>query len=154
MIIRKAVDRDFQTISRIYNEIRKSQFPWIASASISDDDFRKDSAGEEIQIAEMDGLIVGFVSAWKVEGFIHHLFVEPKLQGTGVGARLMDFAERIYPSPLRLKCGAENKRGIDFYQRRGWVILESGTSEDGKYYLMEFGKPSKAAHATKAIAPR
>ena len=118
MIIRKARESDLESISLIYNKVREQHFPWIDSKAISEGDIRKDTDGEEITVAEIDNLVVGFISIWEPDNFIHHLFVSLEYQTMGVGSKLMEFVEQSHPSFLRLKCVAENKRAIEFYKKR------------------------------------
>ena len=36
-------------------------------------------------VADTDGQVVGFVSIWQPEDFIHNLFVSPEWQNHGIG---------------------------------------------------------------------
>ncbi len=61
--------------------------------------------------------------------YIHRLAVDPKFQGKGYAQKLMDFAEKYarengYNS-IRLDTFSENKRNLNFYEKRNYVKLES-----------------------------
>lgn len=57
---------------------------------------------------------------------IHRLVVDPKYQGKGYARRLMDFAEKFAKennySSIRLDAYSQNKRVIDFYEKRQYFI--------------------------------
>jgi len=89
--------------------------------------------GEAIHIAELNGKLVGFVSVWAVERFIHHLYVLPEHQGRGVGGALLKACEDIYGLPLSLKCDFCNEAARRFYRNRGWHPLEQGVGDNGPW---------------------
>ena len=81
-----------------------------------------------------DGVVKGFV---KISGNeIEKLFVEPVLQGQGIGKKLLCYAVR--------NCGAEqlwvlenNSRAAAFYQRNGFYVTdEKKLEEDTDEYLV------------------
>ncbi|MEZ5327002.1 MAG: GNAT family N-acetyltransferase [Verrucomicrobiales bacterium] len=154
MKIRLASSPDWSAICEIYNSVRLRQFSWIDPATIEPDDIRRDSDGEEIHVAVKGGAILGFISVWSPESFIHHLFVSPDSQGQGVGVRLLEFACDAYQSPLRLKCVQMNEKALNFYKRNCWAVIDEGTSEDGSYLLMEYSKPNQAVVSTPFRVPR
>lgn len=67
---------------------------------------------------------------WQFNGskilVIHRLVVEPKYQGKGYARKLMGFAENFAKennySSIRLDVYSENKRVIEFYRRRAYLI--------------------------------
>lgn len=81
-----------------------------------------------------DGVVKGFIKLSGNE--IDKLFVEPSLQGQGIGRRLFDFAVR--------NCGADhlwalekNMKAISFYQRNGFAATgEKKPEEDTAEYLI------------------
>jgi len=85
-----------------------------------------------------DGVVKGFV---RVDGQeIVKLFVEPVLQGMGIGEKLLRFATDV--------CGAnclwvleKNERAIAFYQRHGFAKTnERKLEEDTTEYLIRMTK--------------
>lgn len=135
--IRPATPDDEPALSRIYNEVRRAQFPWVDAAGISEGDFKRDSEDEEVFVEELDGVVLGFIAIWVPDSFVHHLFVALEHQGRGTGGRLLEFAQRRYAWPLHLKCVEANERALAFYKKRGGVVLDRGTSHEGEYLLME-----------------
>ena len=57
---------------------------------------------------------------------IHRLVIDPKYQGKGYARKLMDFAEKFAKgnnySSIRLDAYSQNKRVIDFYEKRKYFI--------------------------------
>ena len=85
---------------------------------------------EDIRVYD-DGVVKGFILV--KDGEVRKLFVEPILQGQGLGARLLEYAvERMGANTLWAL--EKNTRAIRFYQRHGFQLtsekqLEDGTSE-------------------------
>lgn len=79
-----------------------------------------------------DGAVKGFLHT--ETGEVKKLFVEPVLQGQGIGAALLEYAiERLGAS--RLWALEKNRRAITFYERHGFHVTperkpEEGTAED------------------------
>ncbi|WP_186438487.1 GNAT family N-acetyltransferase [Cohnella terricola] len=139
MQIRQAEKADYDALREIYFQSRNRHFKWLAPSSIAPEDFDKDTEDEFILIAADGERVLGFSSVWVPTHFIHHLFVHPDFAGQGVGTALLEACCERFVSPRpTLKCVAANTSALNFYQSRGWTILEQGTSEDGPYYLMEY----------------
>ena len=85
---------------------------------------------EDIRVFD-DGVVKGFILVRS--GEIKKLFVEPILQGQGLGAELLEYAaERMGANTLWAL--EKNTRAIRFYQKHGFHLtgekrLEDGTSE-------------------------
>ena len=85
-----------------------------------------------------DGVVKGFILVQ--DGEIKKLFVEPILQGAGIGAGLLEYAlEHLGAQTLWTL--EKNEGAIRFYQRHGFRLtgerqLEDGTSE----YLVQMQK--------------
>ena len=60
---------------------------------------------------------------WEENG-IGGIFVDPKLQGKGIGSALMLTLQQIWPI-LSLRVYAKNLRAVQFYRRHGFKILMS-----------------------------
>ena len=93
--------------------------------------------GEEVHVAVLDGTIVGFISVWTTDRFIHHLYVAPLYQGSGIGSILLQLCEELYGLPLSLKCDSCNERAQRFYRRKGWTPTEKGVGTDGSWDRFE-----------------
>lgn len=82
-----------------------------------------------------DGVVKGFI---RVRGAqIEKLFVEPVLQGRGIGAQLLEFAmTQLHAESLFAL--EKNTRAIRFYQRHGFCLTGVREKEpDTNEYLVE-----------------
>jgi len=85
-----------------------------------------------------DGVVKGFILV--KDGEVRKLFVEPVLQGQGIGAKLLKYAVE-HMGAYALWALEKNEGAIRFYQRHGFRLtgerqLEDGTSE----YLVRMQK--------------
>ena len=68
-----------------------------------------------------NGRIAGFISL--SADHIEALFVEPDMQGRGVGGALLEYAKNLH-QVLTLAVYEENKNAVAFYLRNGFEIVE------------------------------
>ena len=92
---------------------------------------------EDIRVWD-DGVVKGFILV--KDGEVRKLFVEPVLQGQGIGAKLLEYAVE-HMGAKTLWALEKNTDAIRFYQRHGFRLtgekqLEDGTSE----YLVRMRK--------------
>ena len=85
---------------------------------------------EDIRVWD-DGVVKGFILV--KDGEVKKLFVEPVLQGQGIGAGLLEYAVEHMGAKM-LWALEKNAGAIRFYQRHGFRLtgekrLEDGTSE-------------------------
>lgn len=137
--VRKAQDSDLEPLELLFLEVRQKTFFWKPSHLFAIQDFRKDTQGEEVYIAENEHKnLLGFISVWKGDHpFIHHLYVLPSSQKKGVGTLLVRHLFLHFPLPYRLKCLVKNREAIRFYAKTGWNYIEEGEGDDGSYLLLE-----------------
>ncbi|MBC8716337.1 GNAT family N-acetyltransferase [Ochrobactrum sp. Marseille-Q0166] len=83
----------------------------------------------ETWVAVLNGEHVGFIGL--LDCFIGGLFVDPSVQGYGIGHRLLDHALTL-KGELSLEVYADNKRACRFYQRLGFQeISRRGEDDNG-----------------------
>ena len=75
-----------------------------------------------------DGVVKGF--AHVAEGEIRKLFVEPVLQGGGIGAKLLQYAVRQEGARF-LWALEQNEKAIAFYRRHGFRMTGDRKTEEG-----------------------
>ncbi|WP_050769283.1 GNAT family N-acetyltransferase [Blastopirellula marina] len=136
LITRVASRRDHPACAKIFYAARKATFHWMPPAKIRFDDFEQATADEPIWVAERQRQIVGFVSWWPPENFIHNLFVAPGQQRSGVGEKLLTACLAQIGRPARLKCNIANEAALAFYEKLGWRRDSQSTSPEGLYWLM------------------
>ena len=136
---------DRPAIERIYREAVGAA-DWLPGSARLHPDFGAVSQGEVVYVAkDVAGEVVGFISVYVPESFIHHLFIAPHAQRQGVGSVLLASLGDWLPSPWRLKCVRANRRALAFYAARGWQGVGSGESPDGEYVLLELRPAPEAA---------
>lgn len=133
---REAREADWPALEMIFHTNRADGAGWL-DPNRPKDDLRQQSDGEEIRVAEIGGKVVGFLSVWEPESFIHHLYVDVSHQRAGIGKKLLSEALERYAKPMRLKCVAENRAALEFYFRSGWKEVGRGESDEGLYLLLE-----------------
>jgi len=80
---------------------------------------------EEAVYAAFDsGEIVGVISLWEPDAFVHFLFCRP--QGRGIGPALLRTAAGVFDRPISLKCAKANRDALRFYSREGFVPIARG----------------------------
>ena len=131
------VKADIEPLRRVYLETRSNAFAWVNATDLQDTDFDRDTEGEKIWVAEELGQIVGFISVWEPENYIHHLFVLPKFANQGHGSSLLSICMKNIGRPAKLKCVSRNKNALEFYRRKGWETISTDIDSNGEYQLMQ-----------------
>lgn len=137
-LISKAKDCDYDELREIYLNVRKETFDWLNSERYQLSDFDESTNGELILTAKLNDKIVGFISIWEADKFIHNLFVTREYQGMGVGTALIKATVQIMGLPLTLKCMKKNEKAIKFYTNNNWNIISEEYDSNGPYYLMRY----------------
>lgn len=83
-----------------------------------------------VLVAEVDNGIVGWGARDEDNDYISDLWVEPAMQGQGVGSTLLrtlkTAIEEAGYSKARISTHARNVGAVRLYQREGFVIVEQG----------------------------
>jgi putative acetyltransferase len=75
-----------------------------------------------ILIAEMDGVIEGFVTLDPGNGYLDQIVVAPEFWGSNVASLLLDAAKKIAPGRIELLVNTDNARAIAFYEKNGFEM--------------------------------
>jgi len=137
--IRKYTETDREELQQIYLLSRRQAFHWMPLDAFHLSDFEKDTEGEQILIAEIDGQPAGFISIWMPDNFIHHLFVHPGFMKKGIGKTLLNAGIAQLGGRAALKCLKQNENAMSFYKANGWEITEEGSDGADSYFLMTCG---------------
>lgn len=132
MNIRVPHEEEKPILLDIFNEARSSAGCFRQGAK-NLSEFEKLTKKEAVFVAEVEQQIVGFVSVWEADAFIHHLYISPRFQRKGFGRALLEMCERKYGRPLSLKCICANVKALNFYKRNGWTSKGYGTGPDGPW---------------------
>ena len=74
-----------------------------------------------IMLAEIDGVLAGFVTVDQKTKYLDQFVVAPEHWGSDVGRALVDEAKRLSPAGLDLLVNKDNARAIRFYEKHGFV---------------------------------
>ena len=76
----------------------------------------------QILVAEMDGVMEGFVTVDPKSGYLDQIVVAPEFWGSNVAALLLDAGKRVSPARLDLLVNTDNGRAIAFYEKHGFEM--------------------------------
>jgi GNAT superfamily N-acetyltransferase len=136
--LRRADQADAEFIAAIFTSSRRAAMPYLPVLYtdaevlewIKDVVLRWSSATLAVSSDSEAG---GFASIRN--GFLEHLYVAPQLQGRGLGARLLAAAKDESPGGLRLHVFQRNLSARQFYERRGFKLVElrdGSSNEEGE----------------------
>ena len=77
----------------------------------------------KIVVAEMGGVLEGFVTVDPKNGYLDQIVVAPEFWGSNIAAMLLDAGKRISPAMLELLVNKDNERAIAFYEKNGFVYV-------------------------------
>ena len=75
-----------------------------------------------IEVAEVDGTMVGFVTVIPAERYLDQIVVAPENWASGLAEALLEEARRLSPDGLTLHVNKDNARALRFYEKHGFVI--------------------------------
>jgi putative acetyltransferase len=77
----------------------------------------------KIVVAEMDGILEGFVTVDPKTGYLDQIVVAPEFWGSNVALMLLDAGKRVSPALLELLVNKDNARAIAFYEKNGFAYV-------------------------------
>lgn len=137
LTIRPQHQDDHMALQQLYLETRRQTFHWEPLDTFNLHDFEAAIEGERVLVALNDDQIVGFISLWEPDNFVHNLFVDAAYQGQGIGQSLLHEAFNYIDTPARLKCKTRNKKAIRFYKKLGWQAITKAVDVPDPYILFE-----------------
>lgn len=137
MQIREMLPQDRKSLRTLYLESRRQTFYWSDPLLMHEEDFDRDTQDEQVFVATEQQQIVGFISIYLPENFIHCLFIHHDYQHQGIGHLLMAEAKKVAQRPMRLKCLSRNDGALAFYEQEGWQKVHEVTIHD-PYWEMIF----------------
>jgi GNAT superfamily N-acetyltransferase len=131
LTIRKARNAaEIAEAAALYARAGTAAFTWRPVGHFTAEDFIRFAEEEEVWVAFMGNALVGILSLFRADNFVHCLYVSPEAQRLGVGRSLVDHLRRQAGGPLTLKLDTPNTQAIAFYEATGWVRL-SGPDDFG-----------------------
>lgn len=135
IIIRAATEHDTKALEELFLITRQATFTTRPPQAFKLSDYGTSVEGEEVWIAENDAAVVGFISLWLQDNFIHNLFVHPEWQKQGVGSALLKKAEERLPRTIELKIAMDGLNACQFYEKKGFVCIEVHPDAPEPYLL-------------------
>lgn len=110
------------------------------SSGASDDEVDKHISNTFVVVDDSE-VIIGYVVV--IDDLIHIMMVSPEQQRTGIGARLLSFAEtKIHNGNLKptLETFEANTQAMNFYLKNGWSIARKESDPDFGFVRVFFDK--------------
>lgn len=136
--IRIANENDIPQLEKIFLETRQQAFTWERPDKFKIEDYKKSTEREIVFVAEDNDEVIGFISIWAQDSFIHNLFICSDRQNEGIGQLLLKKAIEQFPPPLHLKVMTNNKKACQFYEKQGWKKLSTHEDVTEPYHLYEY----------------
>lgn len=133
-------EEDINALQHLFFKTRTITFSWTDISKFKLSDFEKETENEYVLVALADEVLIGFVSVWVADSFIHHLYVDEAFRNQSVGTRLLNAVIEKIGLPVSLKCEEKNTEAVCFYRKKGFIEKERGESEIGTYILFELNK--------------
>ncbi len=127
MVLRPAVPSDAAAVADVWLRSFDAALPTVRRAH-TDEEVRgwiRDVLlpSHDSWAAEADGAVVGVLAL--SAGWLDQLYLDPGWCGRGIGGRFVDLAKRRQPSGLQLWTFQVNETARRFYERHGFLALES-----------------------------
>lgn len=136
MGIRRARDHEAHAVADVWLRSRAASIPAIPPPAHTPEEVHAWFSDvvlptREVWVAEVDGVLVGVLVL--DDDWIDQLYVVPDHTGRGLGAELVNLAKQHRPRRLRLWTFQANQRACRFYERHGFVPMETtdGDNEEG-----------------------
>ncbi|RLJ41503.1 putative acetyltransferase [Litoreibacter meonggei] len=128
-MIRKYKTEDTDALISIWDTAERLAHPFLSTEVRNQ--VRKDMRkiylpNAETWVLEERGVPVGFIAMIGTE--IGGLFLDPSKQGKGMGRQMVDHVAAI-KGPLTVEVFKDNKVGLPFYERYGFVVTGEGLFE-------------------------
>ena len=133
--IRKVTPNDISQLEVLFQVCRQLTFVSRHPDEFQIGDYQKSTAEDEVWVAEEHGSIVGFVSTYPTDNFIHNLFVHPEHQAKHIGIQLLHIAEANLGRPMTLKIAMDNLKPCGFYGKYGWYKASQHDDASEPYLL-------------------
>ena len=134
--VRSATDADVSAMHRVRMSVRENRLS--DRQAIDEAAYSPYIEAGSTWVAEMDGAVVGFAAADGQLETVWALFVDPRVEGLGVGRalheRLLEWARDQGIARLSLSTDKAS-RAAAFYKRAGWVEAGSAGGEEVRFEI-------------------
>jgi putative acetyltransferase len=141
-MIRSYTSNDTDALIAIWDDADTAAHPFMPK-SIKDQ-VREDMRNiylpnAETWVLEEDGKPVGFIAM--IGNEIGGLFLDPSQHGKGKGRQMVDLVVGL-KGPLTVEVFKDNKIGLPFYQRYGFVLSEESVFEPSGHATFKMAMPA------------
>jgi GNAT superfamily N-acetyltransferase len=126
--LRRMRPEELDACAELYQRVLRATFTWQPPERHRREDFIRFARDEEVYVAARDGVVVAVAGFYRPQSFLHSLYADER--GRGVGKALLDHVAANCTGPLALKVQTRNLRALAFYEREGFIRLDSG-EDDG-----------------------
>lgn len=124
LTIRKARNAaEIADAAALYERSGSAAFTWRPAGYFQAEDFRYFAEEEDVWLAYAGETLVGILSLFVADNFIHCLYVDPDAQRLGVGRGLVAHLRKETGRALTLKLDTPNAAAIAFYEATGWTRM-------------------------------
>lgn len=134
--IRRARSDEIAACAALYERVGNATFTWRPKNWFKAADFLRFAKEETVYLAESNGQMLGILSLYRPERFVHCLYVDLPAQGLGVGTALLGYVAKDARGPLSLKVDEPNARALAFYKSLGFVERDSGDDHGTRWILL------------------
>lgn len=141
--VRPAKKEDFTAIQDVVYTSWHDTYEGIIPRDIQDEFLNSSYSNKTMQqrieyshlyVVESDKRIEGFVNFSPVseEGvsILYAIYLYPDTQGKGIGTKLLEYAiDELSPAVIHLNVEKDNKKGMSFYQTKGFQIISEFTED-------------------------
>lgn len=127
VVVRPATAADLAAVAELHSRVREAAYPAMPRGTHDADDVLRwvtgwDLATQETWVAEVGDRIAGYT---RISGdWLDDLYVDPELQGSGIGSMLLELVKSQRPPGFCLWVFESNTPARSFYAARGLVELE------------------------------
>ena len=127
LLLRPVLPDDLPAVAELHIRVRAAAYPAMPHGIHPDHEARAWVAGWDLSkfdvwVAELEGEVVGYARSDRE--WLNDLYVEPDVQGSGVGSALLDVVKAQRPGGFCLWVFESNEPARGFYRRHGLVDLE------------------------------
>ncbi|RUT70109.1 GNAT family N-acetyltransferase [Flavobacterium cupreum] len=133
-------ESDLDALRELFLKVRQNTFVWADRSAFDLLDFDVQTKGEYILTALYNKKVIGFISVWMRDNFIHHLYIDEAFHKRGIGKILLKAALEQTKFPVMLKCLERNTQAVAFYKKTGFTEKAHGDNENGPYILFELNQ--------------
>jgi GNAT superfamily N-acetyltransferase len=114
------------------------EFPLVTRADLASRLPRDLAERWDVDIAQTDGTVVGFLAVAVQERRLDQLFIAPSAQGRGIGKLLFEAAKQKMPDGFWLSTQPGNKTARAFYERAGMRLNRAESTSTIERVIYEF----------------